>query len=131
MIWRSVLRLLEMRRLNTLGAVVVALLVVSGCDQADQSEGVSQSEAQQTVQVRKSGQEIYDDYCFSCHNLGLNAAPVLGDIEAWMPRAAKGMPLLLEATIQGIPPAMPPRGMCIRCTDEDLTAAIQYMIQIP
>lgn len=74
------------------------------------------------------GESIYQNYCFSCHNPGLSGAPKLGDAEAWGPRIAKGPVLLLQTTIEGIQPAMPPRGMCFDCSDEDLAAAVDYMI---
>ncbi len=74
------------------------------------------------------GEELYDQYCFSCHNAGLSGAPKLGDVEAWAPRAAKGAELLLQATIEGVPPAMPPRGLCMSCSDEELDVIIDYML---
>lgn len=74
------------------------------------------------------GEKIYGEFCFSCHTPGLNAAPRLGDAEGWAPRIAKGEALLLQSTIEGIPPAMPPRGICMSCSDEELAAAISYMI---
>jgi cytochrome c5 len=75
------------------------------------------------------GEKTYQNYCFSCHTPGLSGAPKTGDTEAWAPRIAKGADLLLATTIEGIPPAMPPRGMCFDCSDEDLAAAIDYMVQ--
>ncbi len=75
------------------------------------------------------GAEIYQNFCFSCHTPGLSGAPKLGDVEAWGPRIAKGKALLVQATIEGVQPAMPPRGMCFSCSDEDLAAAVDYMIE--
>jgi cytochrome c5 len=75
------------------------------------------------------GEAIYQNYCFSCHTPGLSGSPKTGDKEAWAPRIAKGPDLLLASTIEGIPPAMPPRGMCFDCSDEDLAAAISYMVE--
>ncbi len=74
------------------------------------------------------GKKIYGEFCFSCHTPGLSGAPKLGDVEGWAPRIAKGPALLLQTTIDGIAPAMPPRGLCMSCTDEELEAAIAYMI---
>ncbi|MEM7079728.1 MAG: c-type cytochrome [Pseudomonadota bacterium] len=74
------------------------------------------------------GKDIYDNYCFSCHTTGLSGAPRLGDVEAWAPRIAKGSELLLQSTIEGIPPAMPARGICFECDDEQLAAAVDYMV---
>jgi len=75
------------------------------------------------------GEEVYNNYCASCHNPGLSGAPKLGDTQAWAPRIAKVKALLLEATIAGVQPAMPPRGMCFSCSDEDLAAAVDFMVE--
>jgi cytochrome c5 len=75
------------------------------------------------------GEKTYQEFCFSCHTPGLSGAPKLGDADAWAPRIAKGKELLLKSTIEGIAPAMPPRGICMSCSDEELAVAIDYMIE--
>ena len=75
------------------------------------------------------GKDIYDQYCYSCHNPGLNGAPRLGDAEAWAPRIAQGRAILLTSTLEVIAPAMPQRGLCLSCSDDDLAAAVDYMIE--
>ena len=100
-----------------------SLLVASGCGQG---ESVA-SPGSDAVVTAHPGEEIYQNYCFSCHASGLSGAPKLGDAEAWAPLLAKGPQLLLQSTIEGVPPAMPARGMCFDCTDEQLAAAIDYM----
>ncbi|MAI16540.1 MAG: cytochrome c5 family protein [Gammaproteobacteria bacterium] len=79
--------------------------------------------------IAHPGKEIYDQYCYSCHNPGLNGAPRLGDAEAWAPRIAQGRAILLTSTLEGIAPAMPQRGLCLSCSDDDLAAAVDYMIE--
>ena len=74
------------------------------------------------------GETIYNRSCFSCHAAGVADAPVPGDAEAWAPRIAKGEALLLESVRVGMPPGMPPMGLCMSCSDEDLAAAIDFMI---
>jgi cytochrome c5 len=74
------------------------------------------------------GEKIYQQYCFSCHTPGISGAPKLGDVEAWAPRIAKGPDLLMRSTIEGIPPAMPPRGLCAGCSQDELAQAIDYMV---
>ncbi len=74
------------------------------------------------------GERVYNRYCFSCHAAGVAGAPRVGDMGAWAPRIAKGPETLLATTISGIAPGMPPRGLCSECTDEELAAAIDYMI---
>ena len=72
------------------------------------------------------GKEIYDQYCYSCHNPGLNGAPRLGDAEAWAPRLEKGMDTLVQSVTNGLN-AMPPRGLCMDCTADQYKALIKYM----
>ena len=64
--------------------------------------------------------------CQVCHGTGAAGAPKVGDAAAWAPRLEKGMPALLESVHNGLN-AMPPKGMCFDCSDEDYTALIEYM----
>ncbi len=106
----------------------MTLVALAGCGDGGSSITATPGSVAAGAAVR-SGEEVYNNFCASCHNPGLSGAPRLGDVEAWAPRIAKGDALLLETTIAGVPPAMPPRGMCFDCSDEDLSAAIQYMVQ--
>ena len=73
------------------------------------------------------GKKIYDTKCFACHNTGVANSPKLGDKAAWEPRIATGMDAMLAVAIKG-KGGMPPKGTCMDCSDEDLKAAIQYMV---
>ncbi len=75
----------------------------------------------------RSGEEIYNTSCTACHSTGAAGAPKLGDKEAWAPRIATGMDTMLEVAING-KNAMPPRGTCGNCSDDDLKKAIEYMV---
>jgi cytochrome c5 len=73
------------------------------------------------------GKKIYDTKCFMCHAAGVANAPKLGDKAVWEPRIATGMDAMLAVAIKG-KGAMPPKGTCMDCSDDDLKAAIQYMV---
>ncbi len=75
----------------------------------------------------KSGEEIYNGSCMACHATGAAGAPKLGDAAAWAPRIAKGMDSLVANATNGLN-AMPPKGLCMACSDADLKAAIDYMV---
>lgn len=75
----------------------------------------------------KSGEEIYNGNCMACHGTGAAGAPKLGDAAAWAPRIAKGMDSLVSSAVNGLN-AMPPKGLCMTCSDADLQAAIEYMV---
>ena len=75
----------------------------------------------------REGKEIYDTKCFTCHAAGVAGAPKFGDKAAWEPRIATGMDAMLAVAIKG-KGGMPPKGTCMDCSDDDLKAAIQYMV---
>ena len=66
--------------------------------------------------------------CATCHNTGVAGAPKYADVAAWAPRIEKGMDTLYASTINGLPPAMPQKGMCFSCSDDDLRALVDYMV---
>ena len=105
---------------------LVAAIVLAGCSQPDSSSSDSGTQAAEAGP--RSGEEVYQRSCFSCHAAGLSGAPKTGDADAWGPRIEKGMDVMLQGTIDGIPPAMPAKGLCMDCTDEELMAAIEYML---
>ena len=74
------------------------------------------------------GKATYDAKCGLCHATGAANAPKLGDSAAWGPRAAKGIDALLATAIAGTAKGMPPKGMCMDCSDDQLKAAIEYMV---
>jgi len=73
------------------------------------------------------GAATYNRLCQACHATGAAGAPLFGNKEAWAPRIAQGSDTLLQTVING-KGAMPPRGTCGDCSDDDLRAAIQYMV---
>lgn len=75
----------------------------------------------------RSGDAVYNSACAACHTSGVAGAPVLGDQAAWSARAAKGVDGLLSSAINGLN-AMPPKGACATCSDDELKAAIEYML---
>lgn len=105
------------------------VLCLAGCGAGAESNNGVDVVGADSVSAAHPGQEIYEQFCYSCHTPGLSGAPQLGDVEAWGPRIAKGRDLLIAATINGIAPAMPQRGLCLSCSDEELAAAVDYMIE--
>lgn len=69
----------------------------------------------------------YQMSCFACHGTGAAGAPKLGDKEAWSARLEKGMDSVMVNVTNGIN-AMPAKGMCMTCTDENLRALVDYMV---
>ncbi len=73
-------------------------------------------------------QQIYDDNCKMCHQTGLAGAPKYGNKADWDPRIAQGVDTLVKTAITGIR-AMPPKGNCLSCTNDEIKATVEYMLQ--
>ena len=78
------------------------------------------------------GLRVYNGLCISCHS-GLPNIPKVGDKAAWESRIAQGMSLLYERAIKGFISeggliAMPPKGGNMNLTDEEVRAAVDYMV---
>lgn len=75
-----------------------------------------------------SGEEVYGKACVACHTTGLLGSPKLHDKADWEPRAAVGLDALVTSAING-KGAMPARGGNPAITDEEIRAAILYMVE--
>lgn len=73
------------------------------------------------------GQETYETACQVCHAAGVAGAPKLDDKAAWKDRIAKGIDTLYEHSINGFN-AMPPKGGNASLSDDDVKAAVDYMV---
>ena len=74
-----------------------------------------------------STDQIYQTNCVACHATGAAGAPKTGDAAAWAPRIANGMDTLVSNAIKGLN-AMPPKGLCMTCSDDDLRAVVEYIV---
>jgi cytochrome c5 len=73
------------------------------------------------------GKAVYDKTCVVCHAAGVANAPKFGDKAAWAPRVASGKDALLGSVLQG-KGAMPPKAGAPDLKDDDIKAAIDYML---
>ena len=69
----------------------------------------------------------YQASCFACHGSDALGAPQPGDAAAWEERMAKGMDAVMANVINGFN-AMPARGICMTCSDDDLRSIVDYML---
>ena len=75
----------------------------------------------------RNGKEVYDTACTTCHAIALAGAPKFGDRVSWGERANEDLDRLVETVTNGLG-GMPPMGMCMDCSQEELTNAVQYML---
>jgi len=78
-----------------------------------------------------AGEKIFKQFCTSCHGnppiIDIKA-PRIGDKKAWQIRQQMGMQALMKMTMMGVG-AMPARGGCFECSDEQLRETIQYILR--
>ncbi len=103
--------------------------VGESCLQGDSSCGAAVAAAAGGGEAR-SGEAVYNAACMACHTTGAAGAPKLGDVADWSGRLAKGMDILYDHGINGIPgTGMIAKGGCMNCSDEEVIAAVDYMVE--
>ena len=83
--------------------------------------------ATQQAAVNPAGEKLYKSVCFACHATGVANAPKFGDKAAWDPYIKTGMDAMVKVAMQGKPP-MPPKGGAANASEDDIRAAVQYMV---
>ena len=79
------------------------------------------------VAVGRSGEAVYSRFCFACHATGVSEAPKFQDEADWAERLDKGREVMVQTTIDGLN-LMPPMGTCMDCSEDELAAAVDYML---
>jgi len=122
----------KIRLVSVTLASAVALMLFSATVSA-QSAAVSTTvepepaPAQEPAVAAFNVEATYQMSCFACHGTGAAGAPELGEQAVWDERMEKGMAALMTNVIDGVN-AMPARGLCATCSDDDLQALVDYMI---
>ena len=75
----------------------------------------------------RTGQEVVESVCVTCHATGLDGAPKIGDAKAWEARTQRGLSSLTEHALNGVR-KMPPHGGRLSLTDLEIKRAITYMV---
>lgn len=125
--------------MNKASIILAASLAVllSAC--GEEEEAVTEApppvvaEAPATVAEDLVGKKIYGNVCAMCHASGAAGAPKPGDKADWGPRIAQGMDMLHKHAIEGFTGAkgvMPARGGSATLSDDDVKAAVGYMVEL-
>ena len=75
---------------------------------------------------------VYRTVCAACHGTGIAGAPRTGDRRAWNARIRRGNAALVRNAIngyQGEAGLMPARGGNPNLSDEEVRAAVEYMVR--
>lgn len=75
----------------------------------------------------QSGKAVYDKACVACHAAGVANAPKLGDKAAWASRLSAGRAAMVTSVLKG-KGQMPPKGGNVSLSDDDVKAALDYML---
>jgi len=76
--------------------------------------------------VEKSGQEVYDAVCTSCHGSGALGAPKFDSKGDWAGRLGQGYDILVKHAIEGLR-QMPPRGGDSDLSDIEVARAVAFL----
>ncbi len=77
--------------------------------------------------IDPAGEKLYKATCFACHGTGVGGAPKLGDKAAWAKYIETGEDTMLAVVIKG-KGIMPPKGGAMNASEDELRAAVRYMV---
>ena len=86
--------------------------------------------ADATPSGNKTGEQVFQAVCKTCHESGLAGAPKFGDKAAWAVPIKSGYDVLVQHAINGLQrqgKVMPPKGGNPDLTDTEVARAVVYM----
>lgn len=81
----------------------------------------------QTRDGERTGKEVVEAVCASCHAAGEKGAPRIGDRKAWSKRSSQGLSSLTDHALKGIRD-MPSHGGDLKLTDLEIGRAVAHMV---
>lgn len=109
--------------------LLAAALFLAACSESDSNNNAPTATADP---AERSGALLYRQYCVACHGSGAGGAPQVGKHNRlyWSHEVEEeGFETLVQEAIHGIN-AMPPRGSCYDCSDQEVRNAVIYMLQL-
>ncbi len=81
--------------------------------------------------VLMTGPQVYNAACLACHGGGIGGAPKTGVAADWNARIAQGREVLNKHALEGFQGAgfMPPKGGRVDLSDEEIIAAVDYLVE--
>ena len=123
---------------STLLLAALSLALLSACGQKEAAAPTpvvvpAAAPAPAPVAENTVGKSVFGKVCSMCHAVGAAGAPKPGDKADWGPRIAQGMDLLNKHALEGFVGAkgqMPARGASPTLTDDEVKAAVAYMVNL-
>ena len=114
------------------GIVWMLFLASAGCSTGDEVVSVTLGGGEKLLAMDAArGEAVFVGACSGCHLVGAAGAPKIGDDRAWEARVEKGPAALIRNAIEGFDGTagtMPARGGNADLSDEDVAAAVAYLI---
>lgn len=110
----------------------IGQVVMMGSAELKAAEEAAAKAQQQQAHAPLTGPQVFNAQCHLCHAPpGVGGAPVVGNAAAWDPRIAEGLPTLYKHALngfQGKSGVMPPKGGRPDFSDDEIEAAVRYMV---
>ena len=120
------------------GSGIAARLAAVGQINTAQAQSNSTTTTQQAAATETAatettvdGQKVYQASCVACHGAGIAGAPLVGNAAAWVSRIEAGADSLYSNAIngfQGSSGMMPGKGGNAALSDDEVKAAVDYMV---
>ena len=121
------------QRLSTVGTINVMTEEEAAAAAKERAEQLAAAQAEAQANAGPvDAVAVYDSSCAACHTSGVAGAPKIGDPAVWEARVAQGMETLISHAIngfQGDAGVMPARGGNVSLSDEQVAAAVEYMVE--
>ena len=102
---------------------LLMLLLVTGCSEK------SEQPVAVVDPLIAEGEQIVKANCKVCHAQGINGAPILGSQKMWQERSQQPKSVLIQHATEGFG-LMPAKGGNEQLTEQDITAAVSYMLSL-
>lgn len=130
-----------MQKPMTALAIAALAFFLTACGDKNQATPAAQAPAPAAVTAPAAapapvaenalGKSVFGKTCALCHAAGVAGAPKPGDKADWGPRIAQGKDILYKHALEGFTGAkgmMPARGAGASLTDDEVKAAVDYMV---
>lgn len=120
----------------TLLLASLSLVILAACGQKNTpapaaASADTQAVAAAPVAENTVGKSVFGKTCAMCHAAGIAGAPKPGNKDEWGPRIAQGNEVLYKHALEGFNGAkgsMPARGGNTSLKDDEVKAAVDYMV---
>lgn len=117
---------MSLGKLLSFAALATFIGLLGACGKGPAAPPASEA-ASRALQPQDSAlAAVYQRSCASCHTVAATGAPLTGDRDAWTPRMAKGMDVLVDNVVNGFG-GMPPFGLCMDCDAAQFEALVRFM----